>query len=65
MKDYFIRLIFGLLTFMIVSGIASIFNIDRIQFGKPVNNFILLIIFMVGGWGGWYLYKASKKNSNE
>lgn len=65
MKDYFIRLIFGLLTFGIVTGIAFIFNIKTLQFGNPLNNFILLIVLMVGGWGGWYIYKARKKNSSE
>lgn len=61
MKDYFIRAIFGMLTYGIVSGIACIYNIEMLQFGKPVSNFILVIIVISGGWGGWYLYKASKK----
>ena len=61
MKAYFIRLIFGLLTIGIVLGIAYIFNIDWLQKGKPERNLFILPIALVGGWGGWYLYKAIKK----
>ncbi|SMQ81002.1 hypothetical protein SAMN05444673_4084 [Bacillus sp. OV166] len=61
MKAYFIRLIFGLLTIGIVLGITYIFNIDWLQKGKPERNLFILPIALVGGWGGWYLYKAIKK----
>ncbi len=61
MKEYFIRLIFGLLAIGIVLGIAYIFNIDWLQEGKPERNIFKLLIVFVGGWGGWYLYKAINK----
>ncbi|WP_332694547.1 hypothetical protein [Halalkalibacter lacteus] len=61
MKDYFIRLIFGLLTIGIVLGIDYIFNINWVQEGNPGRNLFILPITIVGGWGGWYLYKAIKK----
>jgi len=60
-KDYFIRSIFGLLTIGVVLGIAYIFNVDWLQEGKPERNIFKLLIVFVGGWGGWYLYKAIKK----
>lgn len=61
MKNYFIRLIFGLLTIGIILGITYIFNIDLLQEGDPSRNLFILPIALVGGWGGWYLYKAIKK----
>lgn len=61
MKDFFIRLIFALLTLGFVLGIANIFNIDWLQEGNPKRHFFILLIVLVGSWGGWYLYKANKK----
>lgn len=60
MKNYFSRLIFGLLSVGIATSIAYIFNIERLQFGNSLNNFILILIMTAGGWGGLHLYKASK-----
>jgi uncharacterized membrane protein len=57
LKDYFIRLIFALLTAGICLGIAHIFNFDK----KPSLDLFIVLIAVAGGWGGWYLYKAIKK----
>jgi hypothetical protein len=54
MKDYFIRVIFGLLTFGIVLAVSHIFKIN-------VPNVLKLILIVGGGWGGWYIYKGNKK----
>jgi hypothetical protein len=60
MKDYFIRLLFGLLTIGIVLGIAYIFNIGWLQEGSSQRNLLLIPLAIGGGWGGWYLYKGNK-----
>jgi hypothetical protein len=64
MKDYFIRLIFGVLTISIMLGAANIFNIDWLQEVNPGRNLFILPIGLVGGWGGWYIYKAMKRRSS-
>jgi phage shock protein PspC (stress-responsive transcriptional regulator) len=59
LKDYFIRLIFGLLTIGICLGIAHIFNFDK----NTSRNLFILPIAIAGGWGGWYIYNAIKKEN--
>jgi hypothetical protein len=59
MRDILIRLIFGLLCIGILFGISSIFKTDWLQEGKPLYN-LIIIPFIIGGWGGWYLFKSIK-----
>lgn len=62
MKNYFIRLIFGLLTLGIASGLAYIFQIDWLSAERPERKFFMMLIVVAGGWGGWYLIKGKKKD---
>ncbi|TDK61781.1 hypothetical protein E2K98_12900 [Bacillus salipaludis] len=64
MKDYFIRLIFGLLTIGVVLGIAYIFNFEWLKDGELDRNLYILPIAIVGGWVGWYLYKGIKRRND-
>ncbi len=62
MKNYFIRLIFGLVTYAIILVLSFIFKIDLYNSKHPFINFILLLLILAGGWGGWFFHKL-KKNS--
>jgi hypothetical protein len=57
LKGYFIRLFFALITIGICYGISHIFKFDI----NPGLNILIITIAVAGGWGGYYLYKAMKK----
>ena len=61
MKDYFIRLIFGLVTFSIIIVLSFIFKFHLVNSKYPINNVVLLLLVMAGGWGGWFFYKSKVK----
>jgi hypothetical protein len=63
MSDFFIRLIFGLLCIGILFGISNFFKTDWLQEGKPLYNLIIIPI-LIGGWGGWYLFKSITYKKN-
>ncbi|RHW43291.1 hypothetical protein D1B31_01055 [Neobacillus notoginsengisoli] len=66
MKNYFIRLFFGILTLGILIGVRYLFNIDL--FSEDRYPLLLLAIpfsMMVGGWGGWYLYRRIRNKKND
>lgn len=59
MKSFFIRLFFGLLTFGIILSISQVLNAN--WFRKATSfNFYIVPLIIVGGWGGWFLYKTIK-----
>jgi hypothetical protein len=60
MKNYFIRLTFGLFTIGIVLFTAYTFNIAWLLEGNPERLPLIVLIGIIGGWGGWYLYKGFK-----
>ncbi|MET3193779.1 hypothetical protein [Bacillus sp. OAE603] len=61
MKNYFIRLIFGLLTFAFIVVLSKIFKIEIFNSNHPSNHFITLLLVLAGGWGGWFFYKLKKE----
>ncbi len=61
LKDYLIRAFFALLTVGIALGIANIFNLTVDTKSYP----FLICIAIAGGWGGWYLYKKTKKDKSK
>ncbi|KYG37264.1 hypothetical protein [Bacillus gaemokensis] len=59
MKDYLIRAFFASLTVGISLVIANIFDLNVDVRSYP----FLIIIAIVGGWSGWYLYQRVKNNN--
>lgn len=60
MKNYFIRLVFGLLTIGILVLFSEIFKVEIFN----TNYYIIaLFIGIAGGWLGWFFYKLKKKKS--
>lgn len=59
LKDYLIRVFFASLTVGVSLIIANIFNMNVDVESYP----FLIFIAIIGGWGGWYLYKRRKKNT--
>lgn len=65
MKDFMIRLIFGLSIFAILLFIIPmVFNYDFYDDYENLNRNRLLLIFipLTGGWLCWYIYKAVIKD---
>ncbi|MFS0634889.1 hypothetical protein AB1K84_03215 [Mesobacillus foraminis] len=56
-KDYFIRLCFGLLSIGVIFGLGHAFNILSLTKGDIAGNLWLVPIAIISGWGGWYLYR--------
>ncbi|WP_121612730.1 hypothetical protein [Mesobacillus foraminis] len=56
-KDYFIRLCFGLLSIGVIFGLGHAFNIPSLKEGDIGRNLWLVPIAIISGWGGWYLYR--------
>ncbi|WP_137789175.1 hypothetical protein [Bacillus sp. E(2018)] len=60
LKNYLIRLLFGILTGFVTYGILVVFDLYK---GES-SNLIIVLSIICGGWFGWYVYRnwASKKH---
>ncbi|PEB40963.1 hypothetical protein COM49_16890 [Bacillus pseudomycoides] len=61
LKDYLIRVFFASLAVGITFMIANILGINVDVGSYP----FLICIAILGGWGGWHLYKKSMKNKSK
>lgn len=64
MKEYFIRLIFGMLTLGIIIGVTRVFNVSWLLKGNSYRNAIILPI-VIGGGVGTYTKQLKKKQDEE
>lgn len=53
LKNYLIRLLFGVLTGFVTYGILELFDL----YNGESSNLIIILIGIVGGWLGWYVYR--------
>ncbi len=53
LKNYLIRLLFGILTGFVTYGILVMFDLYK---GEG-SNLIIVLSIICGGWFGWYVYR--------
>lgn len=61
MKDFYIRLVFGLITIAVISLVADMFSIEWLQGGGVSRNLFVIGAALFAGYGGLYVVKSFQK----